>query len=160
MTMDIEDYATSFRPDIIDAVSGWCQGATFAKILTLTDVFEVGSLALCSIPSATTGGLPHTSDSPVPISIVLARSSLQLFELNIVMEVLGHQDLQGCCPLRHVQSSNDSWAWCSQDAGQAVELVNVCNLCAQTQACLSALANLYTGGTSDLLPLTIMNSLS
>ncbi|KAL3145466.1 hypothetical protein ABBQ32_003293 [Trebouxia sp. C0010 RCD-2024] len=43
MTMDIEDYATSFRPDIIDAVSGWCQGATFAKILTLTDIFE-GSL--------------------------------------------------------------------------------------------------------------------
>ncbi|DBA84763.1 hypothetical protein WJX77_001199 [Trebouxia sp. C0004] len=43
MTMDIEDYATSFRPDIIDAVSGWCQGATFAKVLTLTDVFE-GSL--------------------------------------------------------------------------------------------------------------------
>ena len=42
MTMDIEDYATSFRPDIIDAVSGWCQGATFAKVLTLTDVFEVG----------------------------------------------------------------------------------------------------------------------
>ncbi len=41
MTMDIEDYATSFRPDIIDAVSGWCQGATFAKVLTLTDVFEV-----------------------------------------------------------------------------------------------------------------------
>lgn len=41
MAMDIEDYATSFRPDIIDAVSGWCQGATFAKILTLTDVFEV-----------------------------------------------------------------------------------------------------------------------
>lgn len=46
MVMDIEDYATSFRPDIIDAVSGWCQGATFAKILTLTDVFEVGPLAL------------------------------------------------------------------------------------------------------------------
>ena len=46
MAMDIEDYATSFRPDIIDAVSGWCQGATFAKILTLTDVFEVSSLAL------------------------------------------------------------------------------------------------------------------
>lgn len=43
MTMDIEDYATSFRPDIIDAVSGWCQGATFAKILTLTDIFEVGA---------------------------------------------------------------------------------------------------------------------
>ena len=42
MTMDIEDYATSFRPDIIDAVSAWCQGATFAKVLTLTDVFEVG----------------------------------------------------------------------------------------------------------------------
>ncbi len=41
MTMDVEDYATSFRPDIIDAVSGWCQGATFAKVLTLTDVFEV-----------------------------------------------------------------------------------------------------------------------
>ena len=41
MAMDIEDYATSFRPDIIDAVSGWCQGATFAKVLTLTDVFEV-----------------------------------------------------------------------------------------------------------------------
>ena len=46
MGMDIEDYATSFRPDIIDAVSAWCQGATFAKILTLTDVFEVGPLAL------------------------------------------------------------------------------------------------------------------
>lgn len=43
MTMDIEDYATSFRPDIIDAVSGWCQGATFAKILTLTDIFEVSA---------------------------------------------------------------------------------------------------------------------
>ena len=41
MPMDIEEYATSFRPDIIDAVSGWCQGANFAKILTLTDVFEV-----------------------------------------------------------------------------------------------------------------------
>lgn len=43
MAMDIEDYATSFRPDIIDAVSGWCQGATFAKILTLTDIFEVST---------------------------------------------------------------------------------------------------------------------
>ena len=41
MAMDVENYATSFRPDIIDAVSGWCQGATFAKVLTLTDVFEV-----------------------------------------------------------------------------------------------------------------------
>ena len=46
MTMDIEDYATSFRPDIIDAVSGWCQGATFAKILTLTDIFEVSASML------------------------------------------------------------------------------------------------------------------
>ena len=44
MAMDVEDYATSFRPDIIDAVSGWCQGGTFAKVLTLTDVFEVGGV--------------------------------------------------------------------------------------------------------------------
>lgn len=49
MAMDIEDYATSFRPDIIDAVSGWCQGATFAKILTLTDVFEVRASVLNNV---------------------------------------------------------------------------------------------------------------
>lgn len=48
--MDVEDYATSFRPDIIDAVSGWCQGGTFAKVLTLTDVFEASHLAdACSL---------------------------------------------------------------------------------------------------------------
>ena len=45
MAMDVEEYATSFRPDIIDAVSGWCQGGTFAKVLTLTDVFEVGGVS-------------------------------------------------------------------------------------------------------------------
>lgn len=49
MVMDIEDYATSFRPDIIDAVSAWCQGATFAKVLTMTDVFEVGTCCIISI---------------------------------------------------------------------------------------------------------------
>ena len=57
MTLDVEDYASSFRPDIIDAVSAWCHGATFAKVLTLTDVFEVHALLLpqcrpCNIVAA------------------------------------------------------------------------------------------------------------
>lgn len=55
MAMDVEDYASSFRPDIIDAVSAWCQGATFAKVLTLTDVFEV----------CTPAGTLHASQSNV-----------------------------------------------------------------------------------------------
>ena len=58
MAMDVEDYATSFRPDIIDAVSGWCQGGTFAKVLTLTDVFEVSGVHYVTLTDVfETGGV-------------------------------------------------------------------------------------------------------
>ncbi|KAK9804329.1 hypothetical protein WJX72_007219 [[Myrmecia] bisecta] len=43
MQLDVEDYVTSFRPDLMDAVMMWSRGAKFGDVLRLTEVFE-GSL--------------------------------------------------------------------------------------------------------------------
>ncbi|KAL8278381.1 hypothetical protein RQP46_009273 [Phenoliferia psychrophenolica] len=38
-----EDYVASFKPELMDAVFSWCNGAKFSEICKMTDVFE-GSL--------------------------------------------------------------------------------------------------------------------
>jgi len=40
LDIDVEDYVKKFKPDLIDVVFAWCQGASFAEICTMTDVFE------------------------------------------------------------------------------------------------------------------------
>ncbi|CAI7883750.1 unnamed protein product [Closterium sp. NIES-54] len=43
IAVDVETYVASFRPDIMEAVFGWCHGAAFADVLAAADTFE-GSL--------------------------------------------------------------------------------------------------------------------
>ncbi|GJP60249.1 hypothetical protein CLOP_g17460 [Closterium sp. NIES-67] len=43
ISLDVETYVASFRPDIMEAVFGWCHGANFADVLAAADTFE-GSL--------------------------------------------------------------------------------------------------------------------
>ncbi|CAI5968318.1 unnamed protein product [Closterium sp. NIES-65] len=43
IALDVETYVASFRPDIMEAVFGWCHGAAFADVLAAADTFE-GSL--------------------------------------------------------------------------------------------------------------------
>jgi ATP-dependent RNA helicase DOB1 len=38
-----DDYVKKFRPELMDVVFAWCQGAKFSQICKMTDVFE-GSL--------------------------------------------------------------------------------------------------------------------
>ena len=47
MGLDVEEYVTSFRTDLCDAVAAWSRGAKFAEIMKMTDVFEVR--APCSL---------------------------------------------------------------------------------------------------------------
>lgn len=41
-----QDYIDSFRPELMDVVYAWCQGAKFSKICKMTDAFE-GSIIRC-----------------------------------------------------------------------------------------------------------------
>lgn len=43
LDVDVEEYVQKFTPAIMDVIVSWCQGATFADLLKMTDVFE-GSL--------------------------------------------------------------------------------------------------------------------
>ncbi|EGF78636.1 hypothetical protein BATDEDRAFT_20298 [Batrachochytrium dendrobatidis JAM81] len=40
MTIDEKEYVESFRPDLMQIVMSWCQGARFADICRMTDIFE------------------------------------------------------------------------------------------------------------------------
>ena len=40
LDMNEDDYVDSFRPQMMDVVHAWCNGATFAQICKMTDVFE------------------------------------------------------------------------------------------------------------------------
>ena len=41
MTVDVEEYVSSFRTDLCDVLAAWSRGAKFAEIMKMTDVFEV-----------------------------------------------------------------------------------------------------------------------
>ena len=40
MNMDAEAYVEKFKPSLMDVVYTWCNGASFAQICKMTDVFE------------------------------------------------------------------------------------------------------------------------
>ena len=40
LTVDEEEYVESFRAEMIDIVYSWCEGAKFAQICKMTDIFE------------------------------------------------------------------------------------------------------------------------
>ncbi|BFZ16849.1 hypothetical protein BsWGS_19888 [Bradybaena similaris] len=40
LELDEEAYVASFRPHLMDVVNAWCNGASFAQICKMTDVFE------------------------------------------------------------------------------------------------------------------------
>lgn len=41
MTLELDEYADSFSPELMSAVSAWAEGAKFSEILKLSEVFEV-----------------------------------------------------------------------------------------------------------------------
>ena len=43
MTMEVDAYVESFRPELMDAVSAWVRGAKFGELVRGSDFFE-GSL--------------------------------------------------------------------------------------------------------------------
>ena len=45
MTIDIEEYVESFRPDLMEIVASWTQGARFADIIKMSKIFEVRDCA-------------------------------------------------------------------------------------------------------------------
>ena len=55
MTVDVEEYVSSFRTDLCDVLAAWSRGAKFGDIMKMTDVFEVGcrtaNLAELSLPA-------------------------------------------------------------------------------------------------------------
>eukprot|EP00794_Sanderia_malayensis_P007825 gene7825-8674_t len=46
MDVDPENYVEKFKPSLMDVVYNWCNGASFAQICKMTDVFE-GSIIRC-----------------------------------------------------------------------------------------------------------------
>jgi len=46
LEVDVEEYVEKFKPDLMDVVYAWVQGATFADICSMTDIFE-GSIIRC-----------------------------------------------------------------------------------------------------------------
>ena len=43
LEVDVEEYVEKFRPNIMDVVFAWSNGATFAQICKMTDIFEGNS---------------------------------------------------------------------------------------------------------------------
>ncbi len=41
MTIDVEEYVSSFRTDLCDVLAAWSRGSKFAEVMKMTDVFEV-----------------------------------------------------------------------------------------------------------------------
>ena len=48
LPVEEEEYMQSFRPELMDVVNLWTQGALFLHICTKTDAFE-GSIIICCI---------------------------------------------------------------------------------------------------------------
>ena len=53
LTVDVDEFVSSFRPDLMDVMAAWYRGAKFADVMKMTDVFEVRStgthaFVLCS----------------------------------------------------------------------------------------------------------------
>lgn len=46
LPIDVEDYVSSFRPDLMEVVFTWCKGAKFSKVCKMTSVYE-GSIIRC-----------------------------------------------------------------------------------------------------------------
>ncbi|KAH9127158.1 hypothetical protein AeMF1_002497 [Aphanomyces euteiches] len=40
ITIDVEEYATSFNTNMVDVLLAWCEGAKFSQICKMTDMFE------------------------------------------------------------------------------------------------------------------------
>lgn len=40
LDMDEDSYVESFKPFLMDVVFAWCNGATFAKLCQMTDIYE------------------------------------------------------------------------------------------------------------------------
>ncbi|ETV78170.1 hypothetical protein H257_08367 [Aphanomyces astaci] len=40
ITIDVEEYATSFNTNMVDVLIAWCEGAKFSQICKMTDMFE------------------------------------------------------------------------------------------------------------------------
>ena len=45
--IDVEEYVSSFRPDLMEVVAAWASGARFADVLKMSDIFEVRSERTC-----------------------------------------------------------------------------------------------------------------
>jgi ATP-dependent RNA helicase DOB1 len=45
--LDVEEYVASYKPDLMEVVHRWCQGANFAEIMSLTDIFEGSVVRNC-----------------------------------------------------------------------------------------------------------------
>ena len=44
LTIDKEEYAEKFRPELMEALAGWCQGMKFADVLKIAErFFEVNT---------------------------------------------------------------------------------------------------------------------
>ena len=41
MTVDVDEYVSSFRTDLCDVLAAWSRGSKFGDIMKMTDVFEV-----------------------------------------------------------------------------------------------------------------------
>lgn len=41
MTVDVEEYVSSFRMDLCEVLAAWSRGSKFAELMKMTDVFEV-----------------------------------------------------------------------------------------------------------------------
>ncbi|KAI5709981.1 hypothetical protein M8J75_004711 [Diaphorina citri] len=46
LDLDEDSYVNQFKPSLMDVVHAWCEGASFLKVCSITDIFE-GSIIRC-----------------------------------------------------------------------------------------------------------------
>ena len=69
LTVDVDEFVGSFRPDLMDVMAAWYRGAKFADVMKMTDVFEVRS-------GATHGSLLASDRGLEPDGLTLHSSHL------------------------------------------------------------------------------------
>ena len=42
MEIDLDEYVAGFRPDLMEVLAAWARGVTFAELVKMSTVFEVG----------------------------------------------------------------------------------------------------------------------
>lgn len=93
LEVDEETYLNQFKPHLMDVVFAWANGATFAQICKMTDVFEGTSFMLMSGQEVTKGHVPFfclVTSIQFNNSIMWLHMSMK--QMNILRRCIDHSD--------------------------------------------------------------------